>query len=488
MFLGVAILPLYVRFLGAEAYGLVGLYATLAVICSLFDAGISASLGRELARANAGDAPGRQIAELVRTAEVLYVAIGLVLGALIAAAAPLIVTKWLNLKTLSADDAIRAVRLMGIYFVFQWSMGIYAAGLSGLQKQVELNIVNSIGSTFRAVGAVVVLWKISPTAVAFYCWQVVATALYTVAIREVLWRDRGINRNDAAFKWTVASQVRGFAGGITLLSMLSVMVSQLDKVVLTRLVSLESFGYYSFATSVAGAVTFFGQSILTATYPAMIEAFSRRDEARLTYLFHRAAQLVSLTIFAPAAVLCAFAPIVLRLWARDPATVANASTLVSACLAGAALNGVAVIPYSLSLAAGRVRPAMMAAASGALIYAAVLAFLAPRFGVLSGAVGSAFVNLAGLLVYARWAVKPLLPGHARRWLVTDLLVPLSTAGAVASLARAAVSPSASQHGQAAGLFLASFVTLVCTALATPAARHEVASRMQALRSRSTRLF
>jgi O-antigen/teichoic acid export membrane protein len=484
--LGVGILPLYVRFLGPEAYGLVGLYTTIAVICSLFDAGISASLGRELARANAGEAPGKKTAELVRTAEVLYFAIGLGLGGVIALSAPWIVTKWLNLKHLSPEQATQAVRLMGLFFVFQWSTGLYLAGLSGLQRQVELNVVTSVGTTVRAGGSVAVLWTVSSSVVAFYWWQVCATAVYFLACRETLWRMPGVERRQAAFKWSVVRRVRRFAGGVTLLSVVAVVSSQLDKIVLARLVPLEAFGYYSFASSVAVGVTVFGQPILSATYPAMIEALELRDQARLVSLFHRAAQVVSVAIFAPAAVLCAYSSVVLRLWARDPATAAHASKLVSVCVIGAALNGVALMPYNLTLAAGRVRPALLVAGSGVLVYGTVLALLAPRLGIMAGALGGALVGVTGLLVFACFAVGPLLPGQGWRWLTNDLLLPLSTAGIVTVLVRSLTSSRISIGAEAGSLLLASFSALVITALAAPVARQEMITRIRAMASRRMR--
>jgi len=478
--LGVGILPLYVRFLGAEAYGLVGLYGTIAVTCSLFDAGISASLGRELARANAGETAGKQTAELVRTAEILYFSIGLILGGLVALSAPWIVTKWLNLQHLRPEVAIQAVRLMGLYFVFQWSTGLYLAGLSGLQRQVELNFITAVGTTVRAGGSVVILWTVSSSIVAFYWWQVFATAAYLLMCRETLWRAEGVDRRQAAFRWSVVQSVRRFAAGVTLLSVVSVAGAQIDKVVLAKWVPLEAFGYYSFATSVANAVTVFGQPNLTAIYPAMIEALERRDQVRLTGLFHRAAQLVSVAIFAPAAVLCAFAPVVLRLWARDPTMAAHASDLVSVCVISAALNGAALMPYSLTLAAGRVRPALLAAGSGVLIYALVLVLLVPRLGVMAGALGGALISVTGILAYASFAVGPLLPGHGWRWLGTDLLLPISAACIVTMLVRAIASPRTSAHTQTAGLLLASFAALLCTVLATPAARQEMTVRLRAI--------
>jgi O-antigen/teichoic acid export membrane protein len=161
---------------------------------------------------------------------------------------------------------------------------------------------------------------------------------------------------------------------------------------------------------------------------------------------------------------------------------ANASDLVSACLVGPVLNAASVMPYNLTLASGRVRPAMMSAGIGALVYGSVLALLAPKLGVFAGALGSALVSLVGLLVMARFAVLPLLPGQTSSWLSRDVIVPLATAACVAGLFRVVTPSSASQYGQLACILLASLATMSCTILVTPGARQEAATRFQTLRA------
>ena len=47
--------PLYLRLLGAEAYGLVGLFTTVMVAAAALDLGLGATLNREVARLTARD-------------------------------------------------------------------------------------------------------------------------------------------------------------------------------------------------------------------------------------------------------------------------------------------------------------------------------------------------------------------------------------------------------------------------------------------------
>lgn len=48
--MSLAFIPLYIHFMGIEAYGLVGIFITLLTVFGLLDMGLSATLNREMAR------------------------------------------------------------------------------------------------------------------------------------------------------------------------------------------------------------------------------------------------------------------------------------------------------------------------------------------------------------------------------------------------------------------------------------------------------
>jgi len=56
--LGIVCIPLFIRYLGAEAFGLVGLFLTLQSAFAVFDLGIAATLNREIARLSTRGAAG----------------------------------------------------------------------------------------------------------------------------------------------------------------------------------------------------------------------------------------------------------------------------------------------------------------------------------------------------------------------------------------------------------------------------------------------
>ncbi len=167
VFASFAFLPLYVRFLGIEAYGLVGFYTTLMGVFAFADVGLSASLNREMARLSALDTKGQEMRNLLRTIETVYWGIAVLLAGAIALSAPTLAHQWVKAQTISPAVVENAVRLMGLAMAFQFPSGLYQGGLIGLQRQVQLNLALVLTGVLRAGGAVLILWLVSPTIEAF---------------------------------------------------------------------------------------------------------------------------------------------------------------------------------------------------------------------------------------------------------------------------------------------------------------------------------
>ena len=51
-FLSIFFVPIYLKYIGAEGYGLIGIFASLQVVLSLLDSGLSTTLNKEIARLN----------------------------------------------------------------------------------------------------------------------------------------------------------------------------------------------------------------------------------------------------------------------------------------------------------------------------------------------------------------------------------------------------------------------------------------------------
>jgi len=65
-------IPLYIKFLGIEAYGLIGLFMTMQALFMLLDMGLGATVNREMARLSVLPDKAQEMRDLVRSLEVIY--------------------------------------------------------------------------------------------------------------------------------------------------------------------------------------------------------------------------------------------------------------------------------------------------------------------------------------------------------------------------------------------------------------------------------
>ena len=175
--MGLLLVPLYVALLGVEAYGLIGVYATLQASLQMLDLGLSQTMNRQLAHYQAFPEKAGEARDFVRTVEVGYWGIGLAIGGVVAAAAPLLARHWLKVGALPVSTVERAIVIMGAVAALQWPLSFYEGGLMGLQRQVLFNGLKIGIATFAGAGAALVLWLVSPTITAYFTWQIVVAAL-----------------------------------------------------------------------------------------------------------------------------------------------------------------------------------------------------------------------------------------------------------------------------------------------------------------------
>ena len=109
-----ACIPIYIRVLGVSGYGVIGIWLTLEALANLLDLGLSPAMTRELASTARSSEETQNLRDLVRTIEVIYWTVGLLIGAVIVLGAPLIATHWLQSSQLSADE-------LRVYCAIDWA-------------------------------------------------------------------------------------------------------------------------------------------------------------------------------------------------------------------------------------------------------------------------------------------------------------------------------------------------------------------------------
>ena len=465
--LSLLLIPAYIKLVGSEGYGLIAFFATVQVIVNIFDLGTSTTVSRVMARFSADPAREPETRALARTMEVTYWGIGALIGILFALAAPFIAGV-LHAGALSPRRLVQALLLMAAAVVLQWPLTFYGGATMGLQRQVLWNAVNTAGLTLRGGGALLVLLFVSPTVTAFFAWQAIASAVHTAAAMVAMWRVTPRAGDPPRFRPALLRNVYRFALAVSGLSILVVLLSQIDKVVLVRTISLAAFGEYALATSVSTAIFLCVMPIADSFLPRLTQLAAGDDRGAMAATYHTVCQLMTIAVAPAVAVLVAFPDLFLRTWTRDGALASRVHLLLALLVAGQMLNVTTAMLDMLQTSYGWMKPALLTRSMALVVMGPAMAYAALRFG----GYGAAAVWLAIYTMY--FAVAPqlvfrkLLPAQMTRWYLQDVLLPLGAALGVCALLRSVAAPPAGWWGGAFFLAAAGVAALVAAALVVPA--------------------
>lgn len=433
--LGIVLVPFYLRWLGVEAYGLVGFFATLQAFLGLLDLGLGITLNRGLARLAATPGTLAKQRDLLRTLETIYWSMSVTLGVVIVAMAEMIGTRWVNAQSLAPESIVVSVQLMGIVIALHFPLALYQAGLLGLQRQVTANAIATTANALRGAVTLVVLAFVSATIEAFFTVQALITFAQTAFVLATIWRllGRGEDLAPPHFRASILRDEWKFAAAISANAIVGAFLTQSDKVVLSGLLPLAEFGYYVVAGTVAAALWFAISPVNTAVYPRFTQLLELRDEPALVELYHTAAQLVGVAVIPAALTLIFFGREVVYLWTGDAMLAAKTATPVSLLVAGTAINGLVSVPAYLQSAAGWPQLTLYTNMVGAVVLVPAIVFAAMRFGAAGAAAAWVVLNCSYLVVTVPIMHTRLIPREKWRWYVRDVAIPVAAAAVIGTI-------------------------------------------------------
>src|SRR5437763_1035467 len=150
----------------------------------------------------------------------------------------------------SVWTALVGLAVIPLYLRF---LGIEAYGLIGFfaTAQALLQILDLV---------------LAPTIHAFFAWQACVGLVYAATMRWAAWRVVG-RTAEVQFDSNQLKRVWRFSMGMSVIALSSLVFTQLDKVLLSKILGLEEFGRYMLATVVVSALYVLVAPAFNAIYP-----------------------------------------------------------------------------------------------------------------------------------------------------------------------------------------------------------------------------
>jgi O-antigen/teichoic acid export membrane protein len=475
--MGLAFVPLYIQYLGMESYGLIGVFAVLQTSLIVLDMGLTPALSREMTRFSAGAHSSQSIRNVLRTLECLYGLLTLMVPILVWWSAFWLAKNWLKTEKLSPEVVAEALVVMGVVVALRLWESLYKGALQGLQQMVWLNIAIAVLATLRWGGAVLVLAWVSPNIKTFFLWQggisLLSTGLFAMKIYSAL---PSCEQGGRFSRQTLLGLVR-FSGGLTAIALLVLLLTQIDKIMLSSLLSLEFFGYYTLAATVGNALFHIIAPLTSAIYPRFTELVTHDDQVALAETYHRACQLMSVLIIPPALTLAFFAEPVLVLWTHNSRIAQEAAPIVVPLVLGTLCNGFMNLPYMLQLAHGWTGLTIRVNVVAVIIIVPAIMWATSRYGSVGAGYAWFALNAGYLLIDIPLMHRRLLPMEKWSWYLNDIGLPLIGTASVGAMLWGLTFIAGSERFQMGLMIAVGFVLFFVAVISANRLRSEATSRV-----------
>lgn len=457
--------PVNLHFLGIEAYGLVGFNAMLLGVLVFADMGLSATLSREMALLSGSSENDEKMCRFVRSIEMVYLGISVLLAILVVLLARPIAHHWLNTSALPIPSVERSIRLMGLSIIFQFPARMYIGGLLGLRRQVLANAIQVVMGIVRSGGAVLVLWLIAPTIEAFFLWQILSSVLLLLLCQQSLWASLPMKFFSVRPSLSALKGVVRYSIGMAIISFTSMILMQIDKITISKMLSLEALGYYALASALGQVPSLLSAPMATSIFPHLTQLMAAGKEIELARVYHRANQTIAAIVFPVGCTLALFSRDVLLFWTRSSQAADNTHLVASLLVVGSIALSIQAIPFQLALAAGWTRLTIYLGSCAIVFIVPLYIFLIHRYGTIGAGISWIVLNSTIAIAFIFFLHRRLLKGHAARWYLCDMAPSFLIALPFAILARLYVTPEMSVAAAivSVGLIVAASCS-VCLAL------------------------
>ncbi len=473
--------PFYLRYLGVEAYGLIGLYVLLQAVFMVADLGLSGAFTREVARLSAADDDGAvgELRDLCRSFEIIFAVIGVIAAALVIALAQPIAAHWVKPDSLPVAVVAATLVYIGITIGLRFPFFIQQGGMQGLQRQLPLNVLLVGTALLQGLGAVAVLAWVDASIEAYFIWQIIVALVQITAGHLLLWRLLPPGERPA-FRPRMVVPLWRFATGMAGITLSGILLMQADKAILSERLSLAEFGYYSLATVVAGIPGIVSYSLFNAVYPRLVQLVAAGEE-ELRRFYHLACQAMAVLLIPLGLVISMYAAEVIRLWTGNTVTAAHTAPLAAVLVCGSVLMGLMMVPYALQLAYGWTAIGLRFNIAALMVLVPTLVWAVDRYGAPGACYSWVGLYLGQIVIIISWMHRRLLVGEQWRWYWRDTLLPLLPPLALVLVVRLFVAVPTSPVATMALLVLLGGAALTAALLGAPELRAVALTHLTAWR-------
>ena len=193
---------------------------------------------------------------------------------------------------------------------------------------------------------------------------------------------------------------------MTAITLTSILLIQMDKLILSYLLRLPDFGVYVVASTLATGLYILISPVLPRSIRGCAPCGARARSERRIDLYHTSSQTMAALILPLALVMACFPREALFVLTGDEALINEPNWILSFLVVGWAFNGFMNMPYALQLAAGWTKLTIVTNVVAIAVLVPITWWSASHFGVEGGAVAWLGLNLGLLYMHSSVYAPP----------------------------------------------------------------------------------
>ena len=376
---GLVSIPIIIKGLGVDGFGLLSIAWMVVGYFSLFDMGLGQSLTK-LVSERIARGENEQIGLLARTAQVMLLALGLAGGAVAAVSVPWL-TEYLKIPVHLQQEALQTLYILSISIPFVVNTSGLRGVLAAYQRFDLINVIQVFLGLWIFLSPLVVLHfsnRLSVVVFVLVLGRLVALCAYVVSCSRVTPIFHDFTASRSAIK-----PILSLGGWMTVSNIIGPIMQYMDRFFIGAWISMSAVAYYTTCYEVVTKLSIFPQALMGVLFPAFSYALVQK-RAYAAQLVGRAINYLFLLIFPPVIFIVVFAHEGLTWWLGTK--FADQGTLVMQWLAiGILLNTPAHIAFSLIQGDGRADWTAYLHLAELPLYLAALWWLTHSYGIAGAA-------------------------------------------------------------------------------------------------------
>ena len=412
--------PLYIKYLGFESYSVISFTLIIAGIVAIIDAGLTATLLREFARQDTSAIEKQKIYE---TLQIVFILLA-IFSILILYTLSFSLANLMQVKAFNKEELSLIIKIASTDLICQLLFRFYLGGLNGKEKQISANLMLVAWGIIRNALVIILISKIQSLTL-FFIWQLCVSFIFVILSKFIL--DKEVyNQFKLKLKFNKNSfnNVKSFTGGLLLISLVSAVSSQTDRILITKLLNIEILGYYTLAISLASILIVFISPISTAILPKLTEYHSLQYEKELKDTFNTFNLIISILVFSISSNLVFYAKDILYVWTNNKHISEESYHYVPFVAMGYAFIVLQTMYYQVGLAKGYIRLNNILGVINIILIIPVYYISGSLWSVKGICVSFVVIQISNFLIYAYFMNKKMIKENfLKKLIIKDFFTP-----------------------------------------------------------------